>query len=260
MNMNEPTPPSPAPGMGEQPPDMAEQAPGMGEQPPGTGEQAPGMAERALGAAFSSPTSQADLLREVVVAAMGVVESQAGALFLLDETRGDLPCRVSIGGSGDALLGVRVPVGTGIVGHVVATEDFLIANDPSGAFEDTPWKPRNLLCVPVLDGERLVGALELCDRTRDGLAATYSFADARTLGHFAPVAARAISLSGNVERGLEAASQPAPGESSSSEDPAGAPTALRLARLVRELVAQGEAEAQTCCRLLETFLLYVRPK
>ena len=199
--------------------------------------------EAALRLAFAAPRATGDLLHDIVVAAMGVVSSEAGALFLLDEARGDLSCRVSIGGSGDALLSVRVPVGSGIVGHVAASEDPLIANDPSGAFANTPWKPRNLLCVPVLNGETLLGALELCDRTHNGAPAPYTLSDAQALGHFVPVAARAIGLAQSAETALQS------GEPNQ---------ALLLARLVREVSARGAAETRVARQLLQTYLDYVR--
>ena len=62
--------------------------------------------------------------------------------------------------------------------------------------EQTGYTPKNMLCVPLQSGERIVGVLELLDKRGD---ATFSLADMEALGAFARQAAQTIEQSNRYQ-------------------------------------------------------------
>lgn len=94
--------------------------------------------------------------------------SEGCSLLLYEPQTGDLVFDVVIGDKGDIIRGERVPSGMGIAGSVVATRKPEIVDDAQG---DERWyrgidkkylfHTRNILCVPMMIQDELVGVLEV---------------------------------------------------------------------------------------------------
>ena len=107
------------------------------------------------------------LIFEVLNAALVAVGSKDGSLLLLDEETGELVFVEVIGDARDKLLNYRLPRGAGVAGKAVASGRPVLAaharTDP--AFSRvvdvyTGLETKSLVCVPLMDGERRLGAIE----------------------------------------------------------------------------------------------------
>jgi putative ABC transport system ATP-binding protein len=98
--------------------------------------------------------------------------AERASLFLVDAERAELWLRVAHG-EGAANVGLRIPLGSGIAGHVAATGRAVRIED---AYADPRFNPevdrrtgfrtRSILCVPLLDREGQVFAVaQLLNRT-----------------------------------------------------------------------------------------------
>ena len=77
------------------------------------------------------------LLQLITASATDILGAAAGSLLLtVDDGSGDLEFRVAIGGSGQDLIGSRLPAGRGLVGEVASTGQPVIVNDVSN---DPRW-------------------------------------------------------------------------------------------------------------------------
>jgi signal transduction histidine kinase len=124
--------------------------------------------EEAAGAAIGSDRSVGavlpDLLRKVVVG-MG---ADAGVLLMSDET--GLVAKTAVGFGAVPTEGVVIRRGQGLVGAVVAGRETLIVEDVDADYriEEPYVKPaglRTLVGVPIISGDRAIGAMEVGYRT-----------------------------------------------------------------------------------------------
>jgi signal transduction protein with GAF and PtsI domain len=232
---------------------------------------------RALGVAgaagvLGSPETHAVLLESVVQTAADVIGAKSAALFLIDQEAGDLIFEVALGPKGAEVKKLRVPLGKGIAGLVAVSGQAMavadIANDPRHArdiADAVEYRPKNIVCVPLTIGERIIGVLELLDKID---APAFSAKDITLLGMFAGIAATAIEqsrthhnlaplvreltaeLDGDVRTGREEF------VAMVNDDPAYR-ASVDLATIVSDIVWRGEAEREACRALLEGFRAYL---
>jgi signal transduction histidine kinase len=126
--------------------------------------------------AISSTLNLEIALQRVMDCAVQILNAEAGSLLLLDPRGKELTFEVVLGPTGENLKGLRTEVGKGIVGTVAQTGQPLIVNDaPSDprwnvAFDDaTEFRTRDILCVPMLAHDRVVGVVEVINK-QDGTA------------------------------------------------------------------------------------------
>ncbi len=146
--------------------------------------------------AISSTLNLDVALERVMAGAVQILTAEAGSLLLLDPRGKELTFEVVLGPTGAELRGQRTPIGKGIVGTVAKTGDPLIVNnapaDPRWniAFDEaTNFRTRDILCVPMLAHERVVGVVEVINK-KDGT--TFDADDCRLLMSFGAQAAIAI--------------------------------------------------------------------
>ncbi len=120
------------------------------------------------------------LLKVITESAVEILRAEAGSLLLRDESSGDLIFQLAVGGSGQDLVGSRIPSGSGIAGTVVQTGKPMIVNDTQ---QDTRWfgevrkedesarrfSTRAILAVPLTARGGVIGVLEVINKT-DGTA------------------------------------------------------------------------------------------
>jgi len=117
---------------------------------------------------ISPQTNLYEMIHKLLEAALMAVNSENGSLLLLDEETGELVFVEVIGSSRERLLNYRLPKGVGIAGWVVTNKrSRLVSNaqvEPS--FSNmvdryTGLTTKSLICVPLYDGERRLGAIEV---------------------------------------------------------------------------------------------------
>ena len=107
------------------------------------------------------------LLELIMDSVKTLLNAEGSSLMLLDQERRVLTFSVVTGDGGDELKEVEVPLGTGIAGLVAETGEPLIINDAQNdirvykaADEKTSITTRNIACVPLMTGGRIIGVLE----------------------------------------------------------------------------------------------------
>ncbi|MEP7288095.1 MAG: GAF domain-containing protein [Chloroflexota bacterium] len=120
------------------------------------------------------------LLQVITDSAIEILRGEAGSLLLRDDATGDLIFQLAVGGSGQELVGSRIPAGSGIAGTVVQTGRHVIVNDTQ---QDARWygeidpdatpmsrfNTRAILAVPLTTRAGVIGVLEVINK-RDGTA------------------------------------------------------------------------------------------
>ena len=116
------------------------------------------------------------LLQNILENAVSILNCEAGSLFLVDEQTDDLIFKVTVGPPSSAdLIGQRVPAGSGIVGRAARERGPVVENQAQtspthfiNADQQTGFISKSLLAVPLLFKDRVIGVIEVINRT-DGL-------------------------------------------------------------------------------------------
>jgi GAF domain-containing protein len=145
------------------------------------------------------PAGHHELLESITSAAKDLFAAAACSLALLDEGEETLVFSVASGEGATDVVGMRVPVGRGIAGWVVTSgQPIAIADvrrDPRFAADvaqTTGYVPRSILAMPLQTERRMIGAIEVLDRSSDGRD---DRRDMQLLALFAEQAALAIENS-----------------------------------------------------------------
>ncbi|MFN8454811.1 MAG: GAF domain-containing protein [Anaerolineae bacterium] len=124
--------------------------------------------------AISSTLNLDTALNRVMDCAVQILEAEAGSLLLLDRRGKELTFEVVLGPTGSELKGLKTENGKGIVGTVAKSGRPLIINNAPAdsrwniAFDEaTQFRTRDILCVPMLAHERVVGVIEVINK-KDG--------------------------------------------------------------------------------------------
>jgi GAF domain-containing protein len=121
-----------------------------------------------------SPSGYDDLVEAVTATAMRMFGAKACSLALLSEDDSELVFTTVVGLGADAVKGLRVPSGHGIAGWVAMSGQPLVVSDLrsdprwSGPVDTgTDYAPTSILAAPIATSERLLGVLEVLDRSED---------------------------------------------------------------------------------------------
>jgi GAF domain-containing protein len=141
---------------------------------------------------------QQRLVRSVVQAARGVFGAQACSVLAHDPDTDELVFEAVSGAGEDHLVGSRFAAGRGIAGWVLLSGETMIVDDLSGSpvfdreiAESTRYVPRAIMAAPLLDGDRVLGVMEVLDR---GEEHRESLRVLDWLGLFAAQATQALAL------------------------------------------------------------------
>jgi GAF domain-containing protein len=131
-------------------------------------------------AQISSQTNVFQLIYDILDSALEAVESENGSLLLMDEDTKELVFVEVIGESRDRLLNYRLPQGVGVAGWVVENKKPRLVENTSYDTSFSPvvdqytgLKTTSLICIPLADGERRLGAIEAVN-TKSGRAFSQS--------------------------------------------------------------------------------------
>lgn len=137
------------------------------------------------------------LLPVIMLNAKDLLEAEASSLFLTDEKNEFLFCEVAIGEKDEIVRTFsQIPMGAGIAGWVAKHAKPVLLED---AYQDerfskewdlkTGFRTRSLICVPLYVHERVVGILEVLNKTGER---TFDSNDQMLLSAMADLAAVAI--------------------------------------------------------------------
>jgi len=142
-------------------------------------------------------TLELDVVLDLIMQkAIELLRAEAGSLLLVDEETGELVFQVVTGPRTADLVGMRLPMGVGIVGRVAESASPIIVDDVRrderwypGLDERSDFVTRSVVCVPMVARGRVIGVIELLNR-RDGKS--FDVEDRHLLTAFAANAAVAI--------------------------------------------------------------------
>lgn len=142
------------------------------------------------------------LIHQLLEAALLAANSANGSLMLLDEDTGELVFVEVIGEAREKLLNYRLPKGQGIAGWSVSKrEPRLVVNtqaEPtfsSTVDRYTGMETRSLICIPLLDGQRRLGAIEVVNTRSGGPFVQADFEVLQLVGKLASLAIIAVEKS-----------------------------------------------------------------
>jgi GAF domain-containing protein len=148
-------------------------------------------------------TNVFQLIHNILKSALDAVDSEDGSLMLLDEESGELVFVEVLGAAREKLLNYRLPPRTGVAGWAVTNKQPRMVDDARSeqAFSPavdqiTGMQTTSLLVVPLLDGERPLGVIEIIN-TRSGRPFNMSDRDIMLL--VAKLAAMAITRAEAVQ-------------------------------------------------------------
>jgi signal transduction histidine kinase len=142
-----------------------------------------------------------DLLSRILAQAIAVLGGGAGSIALV-EPDGSLRFRTVQGPAAPRLIERTLPHGTGLIGWSIAHKTPVIVDDPAtdprharDIAAESGVTPAHLMVAPLVDGEEVMGAVEIIDqrkKTREGSA--WSEVDLKLLVLIASQAASAIGI------------------------------------------------------------------
>jgi GAF domain-containing protein len=114
------------------------------------------------------------MLDDLLASALAVLGASDGSLLLRDEETEELVFAVVHGEARERLTGYRLPPGKGIAGWVADNQEPLVLRDVHNDERFYPqidetfgFQTRTLACVPLIDGERVLGVIEAINKVSD---------------------------------------------------------------------------------------------
>lgn len=121
-------------------------------------------------------TLEVDPLLELILdKAMELIGAEAGSFMLASEESNELVFKVARGPSSENLVGLSLPIGTGLAGTVAQTGRPILVSDVrqdkrwfSNVDEDIAFTTRTMLTVPLLRHDTVIGVLQTINKIEDG--------------------------------------------------------------------------------------------
>lgn len=161
------------------------------------------MTAAALAAAEDAERHQ-ELVRSVVRTARAVFGAAACSVLGHQPAAGRLVFEAVSGAGEEFLAGSGFPAGRGIAGWVLFSGEPMVVDDLTGSqvfdreiARATGYVPNALMAAPLLDGDEVIGVMEVLDRSTPQRA---SIQDLDLLGLFAAQAAGALALARRARR------------------------------------------------------------
>ncbi|MCC6904776.1 MAG: GAF domain-containing sensor histidine kinase [Anaerolineae bacterium] len=145
---------------------------------------------------LSSTLKLDSLLEHIVLAASELTGTEAASILLVDKLTGVLRFEAAVDNTGFKLSSIEVPVEGSIAGWVVTHGEPLLIADVtadarfySGADDESGFRTRNILAVPMSTRDKVIGCLEAVNKHGE---APFSDEDLSTLNTLSAQAAIAI--------------------------------------------------------------------
>ncbi|MFN8453847.1 MAG: GAF domain-containing sensor histidine kinase [Anaerolineae bacterium] len=144
---------------------------------------------------LSSTLNLEEVLTRIMEQVEAVLNVEAGSLLLNDPATGELVFQIALGAKANEVKPFRIPKGQGIAGEVALTgKPLMVANAHldkrhfKKLDQTTNFLTRNILCVPLVLYDQIIGVLEVMNK-RDG---NFTQTDLDLLSSIASYAAIAI--------------------------------------------------------------------
>jgi transcriptional regulator with GAF, ATPase, and Fis domain len=227
---------------------------------------------------IAAPVTHSQLLELIVATAAQVINADAASLFLVDAEHDELIFEVALGQKADAAKQLRLPLGKGIAGLVAVTGQPMAVSDAQDDPRHAPdiaatigHHPKNLLCVPMIVNDEVIGVLELLDKRG---APSFGPSDIAALALFANQAAVAIEQSQTQGKLADLLAQLITESAVGTDEYADQLenfaadierdphflAALDLAHMLRDIAQRGEPEMNLCSVIVRGVLDYVRSR
>lgn len=126
-------------------------------------------------ALINSTLDIGEIRKRATEAATSLLGAEAGSLLLVEPETGELFFEVALGERGKEIKEIRLKKGQGVAGWVAEHGSFVILDDPQSdprffrdADERSHFRTRNLICVPVRTKEKMLGVLEVLNKSQGG--------------------------------------------------------------------------------------------
>lgn len=110
-------------------------------------------------------------LNELLARLVGVIGSKDGSVLQLDPETNELVFLIVQGALQETLPGLRIPADGGVAGWVAGNRIPVIVNQPRQDWrfsfqvdEEFAFLTQSIMCLPLEDGERLLGVMELVNK------------------------------------------------------------------------------------------------
>ena len=150
----------------------------------------------AVSTMLNSSLEEDKVRQHAMNAARTLVNCEATSLLLVNDATGGLYFDVAIGDQGERVKTIELKKGQGIAGWVAENREPIVIKDAQNdprlfrqADMSSGFKTRNMLCVPVLVRNKLIGVLQALNKQQD----TFNKMDCRVL----------ISLAGQIGVALD---------------------------------------------------------
>lgn len=120
-----------------------------------------------------APAGPDDLVTSVAATAMRMFGARACSVALLTDDDAELVFTTVVGAGSESTRGLRLPSGQGIAGWVAMSGQPLVVSDLqrdprwAGTAPVDGYTPTSILAAPVATSERLLGVIEILDRSED---------------------------------------------------------------------------------------------
>ena len=118
---------------------------------------------------FASSIDLDETLKTVFYNILNVIQAEAGSIFLVEESGDSLVCKLCQGPK--SILGMRVPIGAGIVGHVAKTRQIDVTTDVQGDKRHYGWIDKqsgfitkSMVSVPLISKGGVLGVIQVINK------------------------------------------------------------------------------------------------
>lgn len=159
------------------------------------------------GQALAASLEMEDVLRSLLGSVREHFKGEAASVALVDEQTRELVFRVAIGAAADRVVGVRLKPGQGIAGWVAQSGLPIVVSsvdqDPRwypGVDQETGFRTRSLVAVPIRLGEEVLGVVEVINP----VGGSWDEGGMKSLLNVAALAASAIQNARHFNRARDA--------------------------------------------------------
>ena len=139
---------------------------------------------------FSSTIDLDQLLEVVLKKAISILRAEVGSIWLVEESKEGVYCAYAEGPTKDKVLGVKLKMGTGIIGSIIQERKPQIVMDcskderfSSAVDSKTNFKTKSIITAPLLVKGECIGAIQIINKK--GQNALFNEGDLEMLSLFA---------------------------------------------------------------------------
>ncbi len=120
---------------------------------------------------FASSINVDETLTTIFHSILTIIRTEAGSIFLVDKETQELVCKIYQGPEDHSILGIRIPMGKGIVGHVAKTHQVDVTMNVkqdkrhySRIDETSGFTTRSMVSVPLISNDEVLGVVQVVNK------------------------------------------------------------------------------------------------